>query len=268
VLWVLLTFHVILPFAFASAAPVISTSTSELDLIGLAIYQLLLVSIWAGLSALQLDQRLVIFILGTIVVAAAHTFAMEVMYGNPRVPMREIFFGFLNVSFAGTGLCSACLLVARTRLRLQWISPTVSIDQNYQSGISVGHLLLVTFLCAVSIAGTRIPIQGAGHSPHFLFVLAILLVPVVSASFALVWAVLTPRSSWLNLGLALAANVGAAALLIVQFDYPVGSMILTMVPGLIVLLATLFALRAVGYRLIRSDMVGSVSAERGTATSN
>ena len=252
-LWGLLASHVLLPFVCAVFLKTGHYFPAR-AILGIPLYQLLIVSVWAGLSSYSFAARFWSYVLGTELVVATLTLTMWIVSGPSRNPDRGVFWDFVipgMISFSVSGLCTVCLLFLRPRLlQLQRVSNPTLIDRTYPSRLGVRHLLVVTALCGVVIAVTRIRFAEIGPPMPLIFVIAILLTPVAASMFAVTWAVLAPRSPWLRLVVALFANIGAAALMVEQFDYQVSSMI-AMLPGLLVFVLSLFVIRSAGYRLMR-----------------
>jgi hypothetical protein len=211
----------------------------------LPLYQVLLVGMWAGLGQMRFWQRAVVLLAGTsyvvVVWMTLASFGGGIYDALLHIVTATLWYLLIAVICAGT------LLLLRLALYdLRRVPQPQAVDRNYRSRLGVRHMLLLTLVCALLITGTQLPHSLVGGN----WPIVITLVMIAVVGWMALWATLTPGRYLARAALCLAAAVGVAALASVQYKIDAREAY-SIVPGLVLTIASLLVVRSAGFRLLR-----------------
>ncbi len=254
----LLAFHAALPFLCGAA-----------ELVGADIYvalaitamQLFLLAMWVGLGPWSTGARILTFGLGNCyVVVSTLGGAWSIQsreFQDPDFNLSSIVTVLTMLAFGTSGLLSAAFVCTRYWFKLRRVTAPVPDERIQVTQFGVRHLLGVTFLCGGVIAALGLFKQGI--RPPFLLSLAILLAPLFLSVFVWVWTVMPPRFQGIRLAIALVVNLSVVTLMNIQLEYDPLAM-WRWLPGLALVVLTLFALRSEGFRLVRRQKIAATES--------
>lgn len=243
----LLAAHMLLPLVIpllALAQPHVPTFVWQWVWL-LMVYQVFLVSVWAGLVTNTPWRKALILVGGTAYICVSWYLVQRGSRfdWDAASYVATAFAWYLLVGSVSAGLL---WIIRISFFDLRWVPQPEVVDAHYRNQLGIRHLLALTFVCGLLIAATRLPERLVGPWwPIGLF--AVLIAAMI---FAAIWSALTPGRVMGRLALTMLAAIGIVVLTSVQFDTSIWET-MSLLPGFVLAVLSLLVVRSAGYRLLR-----------------